>query len=119
MNCRVNCVKEVTKMSKIAIGVLKDDLNRLQYQKELLLRQIEQLPKGSLVVKKKASNNYVYLNERVGKRVITKYVGIDRGEKAMMVSEQIIQRNNYTENILRLNKEIKSITKVLDKLDGK
>ena len=83
---------------------------------ERMIREYEallaQLPKGSLVCRRK---EYYYLKYRENGKLHDKYIGKDTGE-VNKIREKLILRKHYTEMLLALQKEQKAIHKILEGL---
>ena len=80
------------------------------YEKEL-----DVLPRGSLILKKVGNNEYYYLKYRNDKKIITDYIG-KATEKAEQIAEQIKKRKHYESMRSALLKEKKVISKILEEL---
>ncbi len=81
------------------------------YEKEL-----ENLPKGNLSIKKVGNNKYYYLKYRNDKKIVTDYIGKDN-EKIAQIEEQIKKRKHYENMLSALIKEQKIISKILEGLE--
>lgn len=74
---------------------------------------ISQLPKGSLICRKK---EYYYLKYRSDGKVYDEYVGKDP-EIVSDVREKLQQRKHYEKMLVALKKEQKAIAKILEGLE--
>ena len=63
------------------------------------------LPKGSLTTK----NDYYYLQYRIGKKVITDYIGKQKDE----IEQKLEKRKHFEQMLCDLKKEHKAILKML------
>ena len=75
-----------------------------------LERQLEKLPKGSLVIRDVGNRKYCYLRYRDGKKIITKYVGT--GEKTDEIRAMIMERERIVSEIKELDLEYERIGKM-------
>ena len=67
-------------------------------------RELDNLPKGSVVTKTVGRNNYFYLKYRDGKKVFTDYLGRE-GEKVQTVRSQLEKRRHIEAMIAHLQSE--------------
>lgn len=81
------------------------------YEKEL-----KSLPKGNLSIKKIGNNEYYYLKYRNGKKIVTDYIGKDKG-KIAQIEEQIKRRKHHENMLSALVKEQIIISKILEGLE--
>ncbi|MCK5852389.1 hypothetical protein KAH27_05090 [bacterium] len=95
-------------------GVLREEYERLlslqeNYKKELVL-----FPKGAISKKKRASNYYLYLVYREGRKVITKYIGRLESLKSQEIIQQINERKIIDEKLKQVNKNIIELERILN-----
>ena len=90
-------------------SVLLDEKHRNLRMQEQYKKEIEELPKGKLTLKKRKSGEYFYLVYREGRKVKYKYVGKD----ATDIEKQIEKRKHLEELLKKLKKEYKQIKKVV------
>lgn len=83
---------------------------------EIYKKVIEDLPKGNLSVKTVRKNEYYYLKYRLGKRIVTDYIGKD-ADKITFLRKQIQKRKHCEAMLIALSKEQKAIYKILEGLD--
>ena len=69
--------------------------------------KIAKLPKGSVSVKTRGKNAYLYLTYRENNKIISEYVGNVESDKAIEILGQIKERKEY-EKLLKLNENIKN-----------
>lgn len=69
--------------------------------------KIAKLPKGSISIKTRGKNAYLYLTYRENNKIISAYVGNVESDKAIEILAQIKERKEY-EKLLKLNENIKS-----------
>jgi len=75
-------------------------------------RQLDELPKGSIVVKTVGNNAYYYLKYRNGKKVVTDYIGKD-GERLESIRKELDKRHHIEMMIAYLRSEQSLADKVL------
>lgn len=73
---------------------------------------IAELPKGSLICRKK---EYYYLKYRKDGKVCDEYIGKDP-DVVSQIKEQLELRNHYKKMLLALRQEQKAITKIMEGL---
>ena len=99
--------------SEVIQAVLKDELDRnqrliLRYEKE-----IENLPKGSVFRRKIGSQEYLYLNYRDGKKVISKFLGKSDSFNTEELVFQLNKRKEYVQLVKKLKIEQAELKKAL------
>ena len=99
-------------MSLVLYTVQKEK-ERIEYMITAYKRELDSLPKGSVVVKTVGRNNYFYLKYRDGKKVFTDYVG-KAGEKVQTVRSQLERRRHIEAMIAHLQSERLLVNKVLE-----
>ena len=77
------------------------------------IKQLNGLPKGTIVSKLVGKNTYFYLKYRDGKRVCTDYLGKE-GEKVDMVRKNLEKRRHIEAMISNLESDLTIATKVLE-----
>lgn len=99
--------------SDVVKAVFQDELERnqrllLRYEKEL-----ELLPKGSIFKRKIGSQEYLYLNYREGKKVVSKFLGKIEEFNSDELQAQLNKRKEYKQLIKKLKLEQKELLKTL------
>lgn len=99
--------------SEVIQAVLKDELDRnqrliLRYEKE-----IENLPKGSIFHRKIGNQEYLYLNYRDGKKVISKFLGKSDSFNTEELVFQLNKRKEYVQLVKKLKIEQAELKKAL------
>ena len=92
--------------------VIKNEAIRNKQMIEEYEKLIQNLPKGSLICRKK---EYYYLKYRKDGKVCDDYIGKDPKVIAK-VKEQLEQRKHYEQMLLELRKEQTTINKLLEGL---
>ena len=93
-------------------GVLLEEKERNLLMQEQYKKEIELLPKGSIVKKINKSGEYFYLSYRNGANVISKYLGKDL-DAINKINEKIEKRKHLKSIIKNLQLELKQIKKVV------
>lgn len=100
-------------MSMLKSVILKEESRNekmiVEYTKEL-----NKLPKGSIVPKKINEKTYYYLYFRNGKKVFSKYIGKDINEINKI--RELLTRRNQIEDIIKQLKEEKKQIKKMEEL---
>lgn len=78
-------------------GILKEELERLRQAEESYRREIRALPKGSLQKKRIKGRVYPYLVSRMGRKVVSRYMGKEDVDKL----RQNIELRHRQERLLR------------------
>lgn len=99
--------------SEMVKAVFQDELDRnlrlvSRYEKEL-----ELLPKGSIFKRKIGNQEYLYLNFREGKKVISKFLGKTEDFNAGELQTQLDKRKEYKQLLKRLKIEQKELLKAI------
>ncbi len=99
--------------SEVIQAVLKDELDRNQRLISRYEKEIENLPKGSIFCRKIGNQEYLYLNYRDGKKVISKFLGKSDNFNSEELVFQLNKRKEYVQLVKKLKAEQKEITKAL------
>ncbi len=93
-------------------GIWQEELERSENILKLNERMIQELPKGSLHVKKIKGNEYHYLFYREARRVKSIYIG-NNPDKIAILRKQIERRKILVHSIKRLKSDIKLLKKAV------
>ena len=93
--------------------VLIDELERNRRMQARYQQEINQLPKGSLYLRKINHQQYYYLNFRQGDKIIARYVGKHDDERIEKIKKEISERKHYEELLKKLSSEEKWLLKAL------
>ena len=93
-------------------SVIKNEALRNEQMIKDYQELIAELPKGSLICRKK---EYYYLKYRKNGKVYDEYIGKDP-EVVAKIKEQIEQRKHYETMLLMLQREQKTISKIMEGL---
>ena len=91
-------------------GVLREELERRKRMLDVYQKEVDKLPKGSIVRKSVNGREYAYLQYREGKKVRCKYIP---KQELPDVMRQIEERRKYQEYIKNIKKEISFIQRAL------
>lgn len=97
-------------------SVVYEEQKRNAEMIETYRSELKNLTKGNLSIKKVGNNEYYYLKYRNDKKIITDYIGKDKG-KIAQIEEQIKRRKHYKNMLSALIKEQKIISKILEGLE--
>lgn len=100
-------------MSKVHY-ILKEEHDRLERLAALYQKEIENLPKGSVSLKKRNDNVYMYIAYREGKKMKFDYVGKESSPKAVELSGLIKKRQEKSKQLCEVRADIQDIKKVLN-----
>ena len=98
-------------MSTVIYGLLEEEKERNLERQEAYKEEIDQLPKGSLVIREVGNKKYYYLYYRCGYKMKSKYLKV--GTDIEEIKEQIAKRKHYEGLIKRLKKEYQQMCKVV------
>ncbi|MCL1982697.1 MAG: hypothetical protein FWG53_06410 [Clostridiales bacterium] len=98
-------------MNVIESMLLEEKERNLDMQKSYI-DEINDLPKGSVSVKKIGNKEYCYLKFRQGKKFISKYMG-SASENAEQLSMQIEKRRHFEKLLRELKVEYEMISKIV------
>lgn len=89
--------------------ILSEELERLQKLKQKYIKEIEELPKGSISKKKRNDNVYLYWAFRDKEKIKFKYIGKESSKEAVLAFEQREKRNKYLDLLKKIQNDIKEI----------
>jgi len=99
-------------METVIFGMLKEEKQRNLEMQETHKREIESLPKGSIMKREISGNDYYYLYYRQGGKVKFEYIGKDK--LAVEAIKRDIEKQKYLQGVLkRLKLECKQMTKIV------
>lgn len=99
--------------SSVVHGVLQDELERNRRMQSRYRKEIDQLPKGALYLRKINQHQYYYLNYRENGKVIAKYLGKYEAVEVESLRKKISERKHYEDLLKKLNNEENMLTKAL------
>ncbi len=84
----------------VIAGILHDELQRNLRMQSSYKKELEMLPRGSVMQRKIGNSIYLYMKYRVGTKVITEYIGRLVPELLQEIEEKIKHRK-YLQNLLK------------------
>lgn len=97
---------------KMLIDILNKEYSKLLKMKSAYEREIDELPKGSIISKKRKDSCYHYLVSRKNSKVVFQYIGMDRN-KIMELNKKILQRKKIQKSLREIKNDIKILSKYL------
>ena len=95
------------------INIMKEERQRLQALHRKYSDKIDSLPKGTVSIKKRNKNEYLYLASRQEGKVKFDYIGALRSEKARKIMEQMKSRKDYELKLKQVKSDLREIEKVI------
>ena len=96
----------------LVLHTVQREKERVEYMLAAYSRELDDLPKGTVVTKTVGRNEYFYLKYRDGKKVITDYLGKD-GDKVRTIRSQLERRRHIEAMITHLQSEQSLANKIL------
>ena len=96
---------------KILNDILQEEKERLLELKKTYESKIQNFPKGSLIKKNIKGHHYYYLNYRLYKKQIFKYIGKLSEEKLKDLLDKIEERRKFEKFLRQVKQDIKEIEK--------
>ena len=97
----------------VVYAVLQDELDRNRRMQASYRKELNQLPKGSLYLRKIKQHQYYYLNYREEDKVVSKYLGKRGAVEIEGLKQQITKRRHYEGLLKKLGKEETMLMKAL------
>ena len=100
-------------------GVIREEIERLSKNILAYKKLLEELPKGSLFIRKDYNSYFVYRRKRQGNKIVSEYLGPLESYK---VQEEINKSNEYKRiknNIKIAEEELKELKKAIKVYDRK
>jgi len=91
---------------KILQGILSESKEYYLQAKDKIKKKLASLPKGSVKERKIAGKKYYYLQQRIGKKVVHKYLGKSRPEG---IVSQIKERRALSLELKKVNEALRII----------
>jgi len=91
---------------KVLQGILSESKEYYLQAREKIKRKLDNLPKGSVKERMIAGKKYYYLQQRVGKKVVHKYLGKKKPEE---VARQIKERKVLGMELRKVNEALRII----------
>ena len=99
--------------SDVVKAVFQDELERNGRLISRYKTELETLPKGSIFKRKIGSQEYLYLNDREGKKVICKFLGKAEEFNSQEMQFQLDKRKEYKALLKKLRIEQKELLKAM------
>lgn len=94
----------------ILMGVLKEELDRLDRQQGAYERDLKELPKGYISKKNIRGKVCYYLQHRDGSKVVSKYISAN---DLPVLEAQVARRKQLEASLRRVREDRKQLRKVL------
>ncbi len=91
---------------KILQGILSESKEYYIDVKRKIVSRLEHLPKGSIKERCISGKNYYYLQYRLGRKIVQKYLGKDRPENLI---KQIKERRALQIELKKINEALKML----------
>lgn len=92
---------------------MQEEQQRLEALSFKYSDKISEYPRGTVSIKKRNKQEYLYLACRENGKLKFNYIGSVRSEKAIKVLEQIDLRKNYEKKLKQVQENLKEVKKVL------
>jgi hypothetical protein len=97
----------------VIFHVLKEEFNRLLETESSYMNALAAMPKGTPRFRQIREKKYLYLEYRVGNRVLHDYIGSDESDKTKDILEKVAQRKRYEKLLKDTKMALKDVRKVL------
>jgi len=94
-------------------NIMQEEHHRLQALYQKYMDKIDALPKGSVSIKKRNKNEYLYLANRRNGKVKFDYIGAVASENARKILEQVKFRKDYELKLKQVKGDLNEIERVL------
>jgi hypothetical protein len=92
---------------------MQEEQRRLHALCQKYIDKINALPKGTVSIKKRNKNEYLYLARRRNGKVKFDYIGSIDSKKARKILEQVKLRKDYELKLKQVKKDLQEIEKVI------
>lgn len=92
--------------------MLQEEYDRINDSLDSLIKNINALPKGSIVMKKINNKEQPYLQWREGDKVKSKYI---KSEELNQIQNEVARRKEFEHNLKSIKKRKKGLEKVVGK----
>jgi hypothetical protein len=100
-------------MSNTIDTILTIEYGKLQRTILRLTEECKQRPRGSLAIKHRGRNNYIYLVKRENGKVVTEYIGKEGSWQVKGIEAKIIERRRYEHELDLAENELKKVKKIM------
>lgn len=94
-------------------NIMREEYQRLDALQQKYLDKIASFPQGTVSVKKRNKQEYLYLARRESGKLKFNYIGSVASEKAKNILEQIGARKNYEKKLKQVKQDLKEVRKVV------
>ena len=94
-------------------NIMQEEHQRLQALYRKYMDKIDSLPKGTVSIKKRNKNEYLYLASRRDGKVKFDYIGSVGSENARKTLEQVKFRKDYEHKLKQVKDDLKQIEKAV------
>lgn len=94
-------------------NIMQEEHQRLQALYQKYLDKIDALPKGTISIKIRNKNEYIYLASRRNGKVRFDYIGSVGSENARKILEQVKFRKDYEGKLKQVKGDLRQIEKVI------
>lgn len=98
---------------RVLFSVFEEEWERLQDRTKRYQQEVEELPKGSLCLKKRRGRQYAYLNYREKSAVKSQYLGEAKSKVVKDYREKIELRRKLEKGLREMRADMKALEKVL------
>ncbi len=98
----------------IIIDVLKEEKERIERNEKIYLQELKQLPKGSIVKKRRGTKEYYYISYRVGGKTKQDYLKMDH-DAIEDLRQKIEKRRRLEQSLRKLRQEKKIVIRMVSK----
>ena len=92
---------------------MQEEHQRLQALYQKYMDKIDSLPKGTVSIKRRNKNEYLYLANRRDGKVKFDYIGSIGSKNAREILEQVRFRKDYEQKLKQVKDDLKQIEKVV------
>lgn len=100
-------------MSNAIDTLLTAEYGKLQRMMVRLGEECKQRPRGSLAIKQRGRNNYVYLVKREDGKVVTTYIGKEGSWQVKGIEAKIIERRRYEHELVLAEIQLRKVKKIM------
>jgi hypothetical protein len=92
---------------------MKDEFDRLVEAEGVYRKSVENAVQGAPRIKHIGNKDYLYLERRVGHKIIDEYVGPAESKKALEILNVVKRRRKDQESLKKVLHDLKDVKKVL------
>jgi hypothetical protein len=97
----------------IIFHIMQEEYYRLVEAEVVYRKSVESAVQGAPRIKHISNKDYLYLERRVGRKVVYKYVGPPDSEKALATLSAIKRRRKDQESLKKVLRDLKDVKRVL------